>query len=94
MARRIIIVKQLIVKQLYSVYNDLMKAKTKKKPSDYAQFAIRVPPDVDLASILKAVDTIRERVNAKKKDDEKIVNKNDVVFEALAIGLSVLEKRR
>lgn len=69
-----------------------MSREIKKKPSDYPQLAFRVTQDYK-DEVQKAVDKLHKRMNKAVSEDEKRVKKNEILMEALKLGLESLTKR-
>lgn len=65
-----------------------MKAR-KKTPSDYPQLAFRLSQD-DKDVIMKKVDALHVKLNMKLGEDEYKIKKNDILVEAIKIGLKSL----
>jgi hypothetical protein len=63
----------------------------KKSPAEYPMFAIRLTAE-QKQSLNELVESVRDALNRKKKPNEKLHMKNDVVFEALMLGLPLLRK--
>lgn len=66
-----------------------MKAQRKKLPSDYPQFAFRISIE-DKEKIQKLVDEIHKDINKGKDQFLKKIKKNDILVEALMLGLKKL----
>lgn len=64
----------------------------KKKPSEYPLFAFRLDEDKkeELNSLL---DETREALNKKLSPDDKLWMKNDIIYQALLLGLPLLKKQ-
>lgn len=69
-----------------------MKRDKKMHPSDYPQMAFRVSME-DKDSLSKLIDSVHISANKKIEDDEKRVKKNELIVEALFIGLQTLKKK-
>jgi len=61
------------------------------KPQDYPQMAFRVT-EANKTRLLRLIGEIQANFNRKRKEDEPFKNKNDVILEALDIGLLQLQK--
>lgn len=67
--------------------------KTKKKtPSDYPTFGFRVSKE-NKDKLNKLIAKAEKLINATKTCDDYVVRKNDVIVEALEIGLERLIKK-
>lgn len=64
----------------------------KKRPSEYPQFTFRVSK-AKKKELINLVETIQNARNQKRKEEKPYVNKNDVIIEALELGLAALKKR-
>lgn len=64
----------------------------KKMPSEYPQFTFRVTKakKEELADLIELVQATRNR---RRSEGEPFVNKNDVIIEALELGLKTIKKR-
>ena len=92
MPARVIIVKQFIVRQ-YLVGEDLvMRSSEKKRPEDYPQFAFRIAADEKKKLMAKLDRMLRARKAATVPGDF-LPKKNEIIVEALQLGIAVLEKR-
>jgi hypothetical protein len=69
-----------------------MSTDKKKKPSEYPLFAFRIDEDKkeELSSL---IEEVRESLNKKVDPEDKLWMKNDVIYEALLLGLSQLKKK-
>lgn len=63
----------------------------KKKPSEYPLFAFRIDEDKKKELNLLLED-VRETLNKKIEPEEKLWMKNDIIYEALILGLPLLKK--
>jgi hypothetical protein len=68
-----------------------MSAK-KKKPSDYPVLSFRIEADKK-SKLLDLVSEARDKLNSKLSDDEKLWMQNDVIYEALLVGVPALLKK-
>ncbi len=70
-----------------------IKERQQKKPGDYPQMIFRIKQE-DKDKLYLSIDKIVDRLNrdADKKGLGR-VRKNDVIVDALFLGLAVLEKR-
>ncbi len=64
----------------------------KKLPSEYPQFAFRVSK-AKKKELSDLIETIQSSLNKRRSNDAPFVNKNDVIVEALELGLKALKKR-
>jgi hypothetical protein len=69
-----------------------IKKKSRKKPQDYPQLAFRVTDEIKV-EIMDEVEEIAEGLNKRRGEKDYIIRKNDVIVEALRIGLKQLKKR-
>jgi len=69
-----------------------MKKERKKTPSDYPQIAFRLPNEAERSRLNAEIEEIQAAYNAKRKEGEKLINKNDVILAALEKGLKLLRK--
>ncbi|MDZ4663100.1 MAG: hypothetical protein SGJ18_15930 [Pseudomonadota bacterium] len=70
-----------------------IKERQQKKPGYYPQMIFRVKQD-DKERLYASIDKIVDRLNGdSKKRGLHRVRKNDVIVDALSIGLATLEKR-
>ena len=69
-----------------------MSTDKKKKPSEYPLFAFRIDEDKkeELSSL---IEEVRESLNKKVDPEDMLWMKNDVIYEALLLGLSQLKKK-
>lgn len=63
-----------------------------KQPHDYPQFAFRIPKEIK-NKLQARLDRLKVAYNKKRQEDEKTVNKNDILLEAIEIGLTKLEDK-
>jgi len=63
----------------------------KKKPSEYPLFAFRIDEEKkeELNTLL---EDVRDALNKKIAADDKLWMKNDIIYEALKLGLPILKK--
>lgn len=64
----------------------------KRQPSDYPQFSFRIS-ESDKERIHELADAVVTASNAKLKDTDKLFRKNDVLVDALYLGLLTLKKK-
>ena len=68
-----------------------MTHRIKKTPAEYPMFAVRLT--VEQKAMLNAlVEGVRDALNRKNSPNEKLWMKNDVVYQALLMGLPLLKK--
>lgn len=68
-----------------------MSTDKKKKPSEYPLFAFRI--DEEKKEELNALlEETREALNRKIGPEDKLWMKNDIIYEALLLGLPLLKK--
>lgn len=68
-----------------------MNNRIKKSPSEYPMFAVRLTAE-QKDSLNTLVESVRDALNRKNKPNEKLWMKNDVIYEALMLGLPLLKK--
>ncbi len=64
----------------------------KKVPSDYPQMTFRIT-QTDKERLQELIEKVTAAANASKPDDWGLFRKNDVIIDALYLGLLTLEKR-
>ena len=73
----------------------IKKPSTKGYSKKYPMFAFRIPQNDKAETTLKRVqanlEALYEHLKAKATDDQKIINKNDLILEALDRGLIELK---
>ena len=69
-----------------------IKKKERKRPQDYPQLTFRVTSEIKV-EIMDDVEVIVEGLNNKREDQTYVIRKNDVIVEALKIGLKQLKKK-
>jgi hypothetical protein len=71
-----------------------MKSQKKKSPNDYPQFTFRI--DLERKRILlDLLDKAKKHLNSSVRSDEKVINKNDIIFQAMRTGLiNLLNNKR
>ena len=67
-----------------------MKAK-KKESSDYGLFCFRLSKR-ERVELNELLDKAKSRLNKDKKKDEYVITKNEILFEAVKIGLPLIKK--
>ena len=75
---------------VFTVIN--MNNRIKKSPAEYPMFAVRLTAE-QKNLLNELVEKVRVALNSKNKPNEKLWMKNDVVFEALMLGLPLLKKK-
>ena len=65
----------------------------RRQPSDYPTFTFRLSGE-DKAVLMKRVRTTRDTLNKNVKEGERIWLKNQVIVEAMNLGLNILNKRK
>jgi hypothetical protein len=68
-------------------------AEKKKVPSEYPQFTFRVSKP-DKKELTKLIEAVQEARNLKRKESGAFINKNDVIVEALKLGLEIMIKSK
>ena len=63
-----------------------------KKPSDYPQFAFRISEELKKKLNL-LVEEVTDLYNKQLEDGEYLYRKNDIIAEALEIGLMQMKKK-
>ena len=66
-------------------------AKDRKLSSEYPQFAFRISKKKKDA-LTTEVEAIQATRNRRRKESEPFINKNDVIIEALELGLKAMKK--
>lgn len=69
-----------------------MKKTKKKSPNDYPLFSFRLK-DSDKTDLNVLVERLVIKMNKPLGKDDRVLRKNDVIVEALRIGLKTLERR-
>lgn len=67
-----------------------MTSNQKKKPSEYPLFAFRLESDKK-EQLNDLLEDVRETINRGLGPDDKLWMKNDVIYEALLLGLPKLK---
>ena len=62
-----------------------------KKPSDYPQFAFRISSELK-EKLNSIVGEVTDLYNKQLEDGEYLYRKNDIIAEALEIGLAEMKK--
>ena len=68
-----------------------MRTEKKKTSSDYGLFCVRLSKD-ERTELTALLDKAKERLNRGRKPDEYVVTKNQILFEAVKIGLPLVKK--
>lgn len=63
------------------------------KPSDYATFAFRLISHSKRDELFRKVEAVRVHLNDRLPDGERRRRKNDVIVEALELGLKALARK-
>jgi len=71
----------------------MLKRQKKKLSGEYPTFAFRVSKE-DKLKITKLIDDVTDKLNSKLGEDDFRLRKNDVIVEALNIGLKKLKGRK
>ena len=75
---------------------DMKREKRIRNPKDnsYPQYSLRIPEarTEQFERIKAMVEDIFNRFKASQKDDEKTINRNDIMIEALEKGLKELKR--
>lgn len=66
--------------------------KAQKKPADYGLFCFRLSKK-ERKELKNLVELAKERLNDGKGDDEYVIKKNEILFEAIKLGLPLLKKQ-
>lgn len=69
-----------------------MKIK-KKDAADYGLFCFRLSTD-EREELTALLNKAKARLNRDKKSDEYVITKNQIIFEAVKLGLPQLKKDR
>lgn len=69
-----------------------MKSRIKKSPSEYPMFAVRLTAE-QKDHLKKIVEDAKILLNKGAEPNEKLWMKNDVVYEALLLGIPLLKKK-
>ncbi|MGE0171181.1 MAG: hypothetical protein AB7T49_00265 [Oligoflexales bacterium] len=70
-----------------------MNQKSKKSPSEYPMFGVRLTLQ-QKAKLNRMVEDTRSSLNQVLSTNEKLWMKNDVIYEALLLGIPLLEKKQ
>ena len=70
-----------------------MRNKLKKSPEDYKIFSFRCD-DSTKNRLAEDIESTRSSLNNRLKPNEGLWRKNDVIVEAIRIGLPLLKKQR
>ena len=70
------------------------KRQTAKTESGTTQFTFRIPISrtEQFGRVRELVEALYELYKKTQKEDEKVVNRNDIIIEALEIGLKQLKR--
>jgi hypothetical protein len=72
----------------------MMKHERKKTPADYPLISFRVSTEEEKQRLNDAIEEVQALYNEDRKENEKIINKNDIIVEALDKGLAILKKAK
>lgn len=64
----------------------------KKESSDYGLFCFRLSK-TERDELNKLLDKAKIRLNKDKKRDEYVINKNEILFEAIKLGIPLIKKK-
>lgn len=64
----------------------------KKMPSEYPQLSFRVSID-DKKQLNELIDKVQVEINKKREDGSPFINKNDVIIQALYVGLKSIRTK-
>ena len=68
-----------------------MKQPRKKRPEDYSIMAFRLDENTKI-ELYKAIDEAHRRMNLKRGSEQKVIRKNQIIIEALRLGLKQLKR--
>lgn len=68
-----------------------MKAQ-KKESADYGLFCFRLSKS-ERDELNELLDKAKTRLNKNKRKDEYVITKNEIIFEALKLGLPKIKKQ-
>lgn len=71
----------------------MIRKEKKAARTDYDVFSFRLS-SAEKRSLFKRIEVIRGQLNKAKASNEKIINKNDVILEALKAGLRTLRSQK
>lgn len=69
-----------------------MKAQ-KKESSDYGLFCFRISKN-ERDELNELLDKAKTRLNKDKKKDEYVITKNEILYEAIKLGLPLVKKNK
>lgn len=69
-----------------------MKSEKKKKPSDYPMFVFRIG-EAEKKHLSQLIDRAVKLANKNLYDEDRSIRKNDIIVEALELGLSQIIKK-
>ena len=70
-----------------------MKRPQKKTPSDYPQFAFRMKTFEEKVALEKEIEQVQDLFNNALKEEEKSYKKNEIILEALRLGLTMMRRK-
>ena len=70
-----------------------MESRKKASPNDYPQFSFRVSME-DKETLLREIDEVTTIANRRLNKDDRVVRKNDIIVQALHLGLQTLKKAK
>lgn len=62
-----------------------------KKKDDYGLFCFRLSKK-ERKELVEMLDKAKTRLNRGKPDDEYVITKNEIIFEAIKLGLPLVKK--
>lgn len=69
-----------------------MKKLKKKQPDDYPIFSFRISKE-DKEDLIKKLDDAKMKLNHGIGEDERVVTKNDILIEAIKLGLTLVKRK-
>ena len=71
-----------------------MESRKRKQPNEYPLFAIRLSKG-QIETLTETIDQVRNSLNQRlDKKTDKLWMKNEIVYEALVLGLPMLKKKK
>lgn len=64
----------------------------KKRPEDYPLFSFRVSAQ-EKTALIKMLDVAKAKLNRTKEGNERVITKNDILLEAIKLGLPLVRKK-
>jgi hypothetical protein len=68
-----------------------MRIEKKKTPKDYGLFCFRLSQK-ERRELTALLDKAKERLNRGRKSDEYVITKNQILFEAVKLGLPLVKR--